>query len=145
MIYLPLRCLLIMFNAEVSLRINQDMDVVTVRQKAIWFAKQAGFSESWATLVSTITSGLARDILNNRKEGWIFIDSVHKGSKYGIAITAIKKEIEKRIKAPPNINYSSNSSKVDFNALILKQLIDEFDLKMMNDEETSVKLVKWLN
>ncbi len=139
------RILYIMFNAEISLRIKKDMDVVTMRQKAIWFARQGGFSGSWPTLYSTIISGLAREILVNGAGGWIFLDSIRRGMKYGIAITAVKRDIEKPIRVPLHKSYFSKENKVDFGSLIFNKLIDELNINPNSGDDSTVRIIKWIN
>jgi len=132
-----------MMTGEISLRITSDLDIVTARQKARWFAEQLGFSGSWSNIVSTIISGLARNVLINPKHGRIFIDSIHKGMRWGISIKAVNEGFDYsnyniQNKNPPVKN------RIDFQDLIAKHIIDEFNITQGKDKSVNIKMVKWL-
>ena len=135
--------LVLMMTGEISLKITSDIDIVTARQKARWFAEKLGFDGSWPIIVSTIISGLARNVLVNPRHGRIFIGSIHKGMRSGISINAINEgfgysSTNLQNKNPPSI------TTIDFQALIPKHIIDEFMITHGKDKSINIKMVKWL-
>ncbi len=134
-----------MISGEIFLKIHKDIDIITARQSANLFAKKIGFSGSWPTIVSTITSGLARNILKNNLSGQIFIDSIHKGLKYGISITANQIKYDDDDRITPVNKHSSGYSLIDLESLIPRHIIDELEAVLLNNREKNIKIIKWLN
>jgi len=73
-------------TGEISLLIVSDYDVITARQRGKWFAEQIGFVGSMPTLLSSLISELARNLLISAKRGKIIIQSVQSGIKQGITV-----------------------------------------------------------
>ncbi len=136
-------CAATMMNGEISLRITSDIDIVTARQKARWFAEQLGFNGSWPIIVSTLISGLARNVLINPKHGRIFIDSVHDGLRPGISINAVNEGFDYSNSDMAG-KYLHMRNNIDFQTLIPKNIIDEFKITQGKDKSVNIKIVKWL-
>ena len=75
-------------TGEISLLIVSDYDVITARQKGKWFAEQIGFVGSIPTLLSSLISELARNLLISAKHGKIIIQSVQSGINKGMTVIA---------------------------------------------------------
>jgi hypothetical protein len=76
----------VIVNAEVSLSVVSDYDVMAARQKGKLFAEQIGFVGSMPALLAALISELARDLALSSKRGRIIIQSIQSGPRRGIAI-----------------------------------------------------------
>jgi RNA polymerase sigma factor (sigma-70 family) len=124
-------------------RIERDADVVKARQRAHSVARQAGLTESEATMVSTAVSEIARNIVQFAHRGEIVIVRVKEESRDGVTITARD--------AGPGIadlqtamaDGSSSYGGMGLGLPGARRLMDEFDLVSEVGRGTTVTMTKW--
>ncbi|PYO55233.1 MAG: ATP-binding protein, partial [Candidatus Rokuibacteriota bacterium] len=68
------------------MRIERDADVVTARQEGRTLAVLVGFSSGDATIVATVISELARNIVLYAKTGEIVMTLAEEGDRRGVEI-----------------------------------------------------------
>lgn len=67
--------------------VGQVADIVAARQRGRELARRLGFSDAEATLVATIISELARNIIHHAGCGEIVLESAADGERVGLRIT----------------------------------------------------------
>ena len=132
-------------DAEVRVRVGRDADVVTARQRGREVAAAAGFSATDATLVATVISELARNIVQFAERGEILVGPVETGGRTGVMIVARD--------AGPGIadvsqalqdGYSSYRGGLGLGLPGSRRLVDEFDIVSEVGRGTTVTMTKWL-
>ena len=73
---------------EIAVRINEDTDIVSARQKGRVLAATLGFSSSELTLIATAISELARNIVLYAKQGEIVLRVLERGEQRGVMVRA---------------------------------------------------------
>ncbi len=73
-------------------RVTRDADVVTARQKGREMAARAGFSPTEATLVATVISELARNIVQFAERGEILVCPVEQG-RTGTGVMIVARDV----------------------------------------------------
>ncbi|TDR73887.1 anti-sigma regulatory factor [Paludibacterium purpuratum] len=75
-------------DAEESIAIQHDVDVVTARQRGREIAARIGFSGSDLTLIATAVSEIARNIVVYAQVGELLFSAVEEAGRQGIVIVA---------------------------------------------------------
>ncbi len=133
-------------NAEFSVLIDSELDIVNARQKGRWLAQQIGFDGSDLTLLSTLISELARKVIAFDCKGSLVIETLQSGGKKGIAISISESRVGDHVRRQ-KIPRLMDRLTYDDRLLMLagRHVTDEFELKPMGRQGAAVRVVKWLS
>lgn len=128
--------------AQITIAINTAADIVIARQHGRQLSLESGCSSAEATLVATIISELARNIVQYAKAGEISLEKTRAARK-GIKIVCRD--------GGPGIADAhralgggySTSGGLGIGLSGVRRLVDEFDLDT-GDSGTTVTITKWL-
>jgi len=128
---------------KVRVRIERDADVVTARQEGRTLAMLVGFSSGDATIVATVISELARNIVLYAKTGEIVMTLAEEGDRRGVEITARDqgggiRDVERVLQR----GYSTSGG-LGLGLPGVKRMMDEFDLVSESGKGTVVTVKKW--
>src|SRR5215469_326564 len=119
-------------------------DIVTARQQGRDLALQIGFSETESTLIATIISELARNIVLYARTGEIVLEKANEDRYRGIAIVS-------RDHGPgiPDVQRAlvggySTSGGLGLGLCGVRRMVDEFYIDTGTDKGTTVTAKKWL-
>ena len=130
--------------SRISVVISTVADIVSARQRGRELSLQVGFSETESTLIATIISELARNIVLYAKTGEIVIESFHSGSRNGIVITSRDSgpgiQDLQRVLAG---GYSTSGG-LGLGLSGVRRMVDEFYIETGNGDGTTVTARKWL-
>ena len=132
-----------MASHEIKVPINEDVDIVTARQKGRELAKELGFTATDLALIATAISELARNIILYANNGEIILDVAENGTKRGIKVMA-------RDAGPgiPDIERAleegfSTSRSLGLGLSGVRRLVDDFNIASEIGRGTSVMVKKW--
>jgi serine/threonine-protein kinase RsbT len=120
-------------------------DIVTARQHGRELALQTGFSETESTLIATIISELARNIVLYAQSGEIALEKVSNGANHrGVII--ISKDNGPGI---PDVQRAlvggySTSGGLGLGLCGVRRMVDEFYIDTGTEKGTTVTAKKWL-
>jgi RNA polymerase sigma factor (sigma-70 family) len=132
-------------SAEARVRIVKDSDVVTARQKGREVATGVGFSATEATLIATVISELARNIVQFAERGEILVCPAEQAGQTGVMIVA--RDVGPGIPDVPQAmqdGYSSHRGGLGLGLPGARRLMDEFDLISELGKGTTVTTTMWL-
>ncbi len=131
-------------NNETLVAISSVSDIITAREKGRIIGKSIGFSLTDLTIIATVISEVARNILTYAKEGSIKLIEVRQGAKHGIEIIAEDNG--------PGISDISLAMQDGFSTKKglglglpgVRRLMDEFEIISELKKGTIVTMRKWL-
>jgi serine/threonine-protein kinase RsbT len=132
-------------DEEVRVRVTRDADVVTARQRGREVAAGVGFSRTETTLVATVISELARNIVQFAERGEIQVCPVREDDRDGVTIVA--RDVGQGI---PDVSlalqdgYSTYRGGLGLGLPGSRRLMDEFDIVSEAGKGTTVTMTKWL-
>jgi serine/threonine-protein kinase RsbT len=132
-------------QGEVRVRVLRDSDVVTARQKGREVAARTGFSPTDATLVATVISELARNIVQFAERGEIMVSPVEQGGRTGVMIVA--RDVGPGIadvRSALQDGYSTYRGGLGLGLPGSRRLMDEFDIVSEVGKGTTVTMTRWL-
>lgn len=123
--------------------IHTDEDILTARQKGRGLAQQLGLSSVDQTVVATVISELARNILLYARSGTLSIGAVETNGRRGIVITAKDKgpgiqDVDRAMQ----LGYSTSNS-LGLGLPGVHRLMDEFEISSAAGRGTVVIVRKW--
>ena len=132
-------------DGEIRVRVARDSDVVTARQRGREVAARVGFSPTAATLVATVISELARNIVQFAERGEIMVCPVEQGDRSGVMIVArdVGPGIDDVTSALRD-GYSTYRGGLGLGLPGSRRLMDEFDIVSEPGKGTTVTMTKWL-
>jgi serine/threonine-protein kinase RsbT len=120
-------------------------DIVTARQEGRRMALQLGFSETEATIIATVISEVARNIVLYARTGEIYLEPINSGSRDGIMLVA-------RDEGPGIANLEralmggySTSGGLGLGLSGIRRIVDEFNIESVPGRGTTVTAKKWLD
>lgn len=132
------------FEEATSINIESPRDIVDARQKGRVMAQEMGCTSTQATLVATVISELARNIILYAGRGEMMLSSITRDSRSGLQIVA-------RDDGPgiPNIarammNGFSTSGGLGLGLSGVKQIADSFQIKSEPGHGVRIELIIWL-
>lgn len=132
-------------NDHIQVRIRSDEDIVTARQKGRLLAASLKFSSGDATLIATVISELARNIVSYAKRGEIRLKVINGStrSRSGIQVTAHDEgpgieDIEDAL-----LDGFSTSGGLGLGLPGVRRLVDEFHIVSKPSQGTTVTVRKW--
>jgi len=128
---------------EICVPIGSDQDVVAARHKGRVLATEMGFSSSDSTLIATVISELARNMVSYAKRGEIVLGTIHNSDRLGVIVVA-------RDDGPgiPSIDQAlrdgySTSGSLGLGLPGVRRLVDEFEIVSEVGRGTTVTIRKW--
>lgn len=132
-------------DEEVRIPVDRDADVVTARQRGREVAASVGFGPTDATLVATVISEVARNIVQFAERGEVQVCPVEQDGRTGVLIVA--RDVGPGI---PDVTralldgYSSYRGGLGLGLPGSRRLVDEFDITSEPGRGTTVTMIKWL-
>ncbi len=128
---------------EICIPIRSDFDIVLARQRGREMAAKVGFQSTDMTLIATVISELARNIVHYAKEGEIRLGLVRNSTATGVMVTARDEgpgiwNIEQALQ----VGYSTSGG-LGLGLPGVKRLMDEMDVVSKLGEGTTVRATKW--
>jgi len=119
-------------------------DIVTARQQGRDMALHLGFSETESTLIATIISELARNIVLYAQTGQIVLERAHQDNLRGIIIIS-----QDRGPGIPDIQRAlvggySTSGGLGLGLCGVRRMVDDFHIDTESGKGTIVTAKKWL-
>ena len=129
---------------DTSTRIRGMEDIIESRHLGRVLARKIGFSQGGVTLIATVISELARNILLYAKKGKIVLAAIQKGSRRGLMIVASDDgpgidNIQDALMS----GYSSSGG-LGLGLSGVRQIVDEFDIESHKGKGTKVTAALWL-
>jgi serine/threonine-protein kinase RsbT len=125
--------------------IENFADIVSARQEGRRMALHIGFSETEATLIATIISEIARNIVLYAGTGEISLECVNDGNREGIVIIGSDDgpgipDIERAM-----VGGYSTSGGLGLGLCGVRRMVDQFDIDTAQGKGTTVVAKKWLS
>jgi serine/threonine-protein kinase RsbT len=129
--------------AEARFRIASDVDILTARHQGRIVAEELGFSGSELTVITTVISELARNIVMYAREGEIVVRPTHDDGRSGVIIVARDDGpgIENLAQALTD-GYSTGHG-LGLGLPGARRLSDEFEIESVVGGGTVVAATKW--
>jgi len=127
-----------------SIEIGSVADIVTARQRGRELALHVGFSETDATLIATIISELARNIVLYAQTGQLSIDNMAQNGQRGIIIVGTDTgpgipDVHRAL-----VGGYSTSGGLGLGLCGVRRMVDEFYIDTEAGKGTTVTAKKWL-
>jgi serine/threonine-protein kinase RsbT len=130
---------------DILVRIRSDEDIVTARRKGRSLAASLKFSSGDATLIASVISELARNIVSYAKQGEIRLKVINGStrSRYGIQVMAHDDgpgiaDLEHAL-----VDGFSTSGGLGLGLAGVRRLVDEFHIVSKPSQGTTVTVRKW--
>lgn len=128
----------------ITIPIKTVADIVVARQRGRDLAAQIGFSETESTLIATIISELARNIVLYAQTGKIVLEKVSHERLRGIAIVSVDKgpgipDVQRAL-----VGGYSTSGGLGLGLCGVRRMVDEFYIDTGVEKGTTVTAKKWL-
>ena len=126
-----------------SIRVASDVDIVTARQRGRALAAQAGFSEGDQTVIAAAISEIARNILMYAKRGEIAISVQDGNERVGVMVIASDQgpgiaDVTRSLQ-----DGYSTSGGLGLGLPGARRLMDEFEIRSVVGDGTTVRVKKW--
>ena len=127
-----------------SITVTSDTDIIVAREFGRKIGRELNFSQTDLTIIATVISELARNIIIFAKQGNILVEQIRQGNVLGIAITAEDNG--------PGIHdvflamqdgYSTGKG-LGLGLPGVRRLMDEFEIFSETGKGTKVSVKKWL-
>ena len=128
---------------DIRLNIAADVDVVQARQRGREIASEAGFSSGDQTVIAAAISEIARNIVNYAKRGEIIMRLVSNGDRQGVVVIAEDRGPGIRDISQALEDGYSTSGGLGLGLPGARRLMDEFDVRSILGQGTTVTMIKW--
>lgn len=132
------------FEAATTINIESPRDIVDARQKGRVMAQELGCSSTQATLVATVISELARNIILYAGRGEMILKNITKDSRSGLQIIASDDGPGIQNISRAMMNGFSTSGGLGLGLSGVKQIADSFHIASEPGHGVRVELVIWL-
>jgi serine/threonine-protein kinase RsbT len=127
------------------MKIEKEQDVVPFRNRVKEYAVKMGMSLVNQTKLITAASELVRNMLKYANGGDVLIEVINQGRDNGIRLTFRDKGPGiKDLSLAMKDGYSTGKS-LGIGLPGTKRLVNEFDIKSIIGEGTTVSIIKWKN
>lgn len=128
-----------------TIKIEKEQDVVLFRNRVKEFAVKIGMGLVNQTKLITAASELVRNMLKYATGGIVIIEAITQGRDSGIRLTFQDKGPGiKNIQLAMEDGYSTGKS-LGIGLPGTKRLVNEFEIKSIVGEGTTVSIIKWKN
>jgi serine/threonine-protein kinase RsbT len=129
---------------ETRIPIRIDSDIVIARQQGRAMATRLGFRSSDATLVATVISEVARNIVTYAREGELLLAALQQGSRRGLLVVARDDgpgiaDVQRALQ-----DGFSTSGSLGLGLPGSKRMMDEFHISSQLGKGTTVTMKKWV-
>lgn len=129
---------------KATIVIESVADIVTARQRGREMASRLGFSDTEATLIATIISELARNVVLYAMAGEIRLESVTEGTRQGMVIMSADhgpgiSDVQRVL-----VGGYSTSGGLGLGLSGVRRLVDDFRIDTKVGQGTTVVAKKWL-
>ena len=119
-------------------------DIVTARERGRALAGGLGFGGSDLTVVATVISELARNIIEYATTGTIMLETIERNGRSGLGIQAVDQgpgidDIARALSAS-----SPTASGLGLGLSGVRRMVDEFEVASQPGRGTTVTVRKWL-
>jgi RNA polymerase sigma factor (sigma-70 family) len=130
-------------DADATIEISVDEDVVSARQKGRALALEIGFGPSESTVIATAISEIARNIVQFAKRGQIMLSAVEQDHRRGLTVVA--RDVGPGIAdlALAQTDGFSSYGGMGLGLPGARRLMDEFDITSEPGKGTVVVMTKW--
>lgn len=131
-------------DCETNIAISSPSDIVIAREQGRRLGKELGFSQTDLTIIATVISEVARNIIVFAKQGNIIIGKAKQGNKTGLGIIAVDKG-----PGIPDVflamqdGYSTGKG-LGLGLPGVRRLMDEFEIFSEVGKGTTVSMKKWV-
>lgn len=130
-------------DGELRVPILSDADIVTARQEGRRLASQLAFSASDLTVIASAISEVARNIVTYANRGTVAISVVDRNGRRGVSVVA-----EDRGPGISDIGEAmqdgfSTSGSLGLGLPGARRLMDEFEIRSVLGQGTTVTMRKW--
>ena len=132
------------FEVATSIGIESPRDIVDARQKGRVMAQEMGCSSTQATLVATVISELARNIILYAGHGEINLKNITKDSRSGLQIIASDNGPGIQNIPRAMMNGFSTSGGLGLGLSGVKQIADSFHITSEPGRGVRVEIIIWL-
>ena len=130
-------------NAEVSVEIVADGDMLAARAAARSLARDLGFTRTDATLIATAVSEIARNIVIHAGQGKIVMTPLIEDDRYGLSVVAFDNGPGIRdVSAALERGYAGRGG-LGLGLPGARRLMDEFGIDSDAERGTTVTMTKW--
>ena len=127
------------------MKIEKEQDVVPFRNRVKEFAVKIGMGLVNQTKLITAASELVRNMLKYANGGIVIIEAINQGKDNGIRLTFLDKGPGiKDVALAMKDGYSTGKS-LGIGLPGTKRLVNEFEIKSIVGEGTTVSIIKWKN
>ena len=129
---------------EICITIESVSDIITAREQGRNIGKGLGFSSTDLTIIATVISEVARNIIVFAKEGEIVLGTAKQGGRHGIVIIA--RDLGPGIPDIPLAMQDGYSTRKGLGLGLpgVRRLMDEFELMSDVGKGTTVTMKKWV-
>jgi len=128
-----------------TMKIEKEQDVVPFRNRVKEFAVKIGMGLVNQTKLITAASELVRNMLKYANGGIVIIEAINQGKDNGIRLTFLDKGPGiKDVALAMKDGYSTGKS-LGIGLPGTKRLVNEFEIKSIVGEGTTVSIIKWKN
>lgn len=127
------------------MKIEKEQDVVPFRNRVKEYAMKIGMSLVNQTKIITAASELVRNMLKYADGGIVLIEVISQGRDNGIRLTFVDKGPGIKDIAMAMKDGFSTGKSLGIGLPGTKRLVNEFDIKSILGEGTTVSIIKWKN
>lgn len=130
---------------EIKITIASVSDIIIAREKGRHIGNNLGFNITDLTIITTVISEVARNIILFAKEGEIILSTVQQDNQKGIEIVA--KDQGPGIHDIPRAMQDGYSTRKGLGLGLpsVKRLMDAFEINSKVGNGTTIVMKKWLN
>ena len=126
-----------------SINVSSASDIIIARELGRKIGRELNFSQTDLTIIATVISELARNIILFAKQGTISLGRIKQGNKAGIVITA-----EDKGPGIPDVFLAmqdgfSTGKGLGLGLPGVRRLMDEFEIFSETGKGTKVTVKKW--
>jgi serine/threonine-protein kinase RsbT len=129
---------------DIRVLIRSNLDIVTARQEGRALAARTGFGATDVTLIATVISELARNIVSYARQGEIVMRVVAGANAQGVTIISHDSGPGIRSVEDAMRDGYSTSGGLGLGLPGVRRLMDEFTIESALGRGTTVRVTKWL-
>jgi len=130
-------------DVESIVNVRGIEDIIEARHQGRELARKLRFAMGHCTLLATVISELARNIVLYAKQGEIVIARVEKGGQEGVKVIASDDGPGIQNVQHALMSGYSSSGGLGLGLSGVQQIVDEFDIDSQPDKGTKVTIVMW--
>jgi serine/threonine-protein kinase RsbT len=130
--------------SSTAIKIADDSGIAFALQEARKRSQEVGFEQIQASMIATIVSELATNILKYAGRGQLYIDAVKEDGKRGLRISALDRgpgieNLEESLR-----DHFSSSGTLGLGLPGVRRMVDEFNISSAKGKGTRVDVEIWV-